>query len=380
VRAGGNRAIVAPMKKYLLSALASALLSPLATYGQFVSLPDLSPKATVSQTIGITDATVSYHRPSVQKREVWGKLVPFGYNNLGFGTSKAAPWRAGANETTTISFSSDVTVAGSPLKAGEYGLFMAIAPDGTATWIFSHDTETWGSFFYDEAKDALRVTTKWEDAPFQEQLLYGFSDVTNDSAVLSLSWEKKRFALPIKVDTKQVVLAKLKDEMRGSKGFHYQDWVAASAYLLKNDLELPLALEWAEFAVSDPNIGERNFTTLSNKADILEKLGRAPEAAAVMDEAIKYGTAIEIHQYGRKLLAAHNKEKALEVFKLNAKLHPDVWPVNYGLARGYSAMGDYKAALEALLRAQTQIPDGDTLNVGPIKANIAKLKNGQDIN
>ena len=368
------------MKKLLLPALAGALLSPLAAHGQFVSLPEPSPKATVSQTVGITDVTVVYHRPSVQKREIWGKLVPYGFNNLGFGTSKAAPWRAGANETTTISFEDDVTVAGSPLKAGKYGLFMAIAPDGTATWIFSRDTETWGSFFYDEARDALRVTTKWEDAPFQEQLLYGFSDVTDDSAVLSLSWEKKRFALPIRVDTKQVVLARLKTEMRGSKGFHYQDWVAASGYLLKNDLELPLALEWAEFAVSDPNIGERNFTTLSNKADVLEKLGRGADAAAVMDEAVKYGTPIEIHQYGRKLLGAHNKEKAMEVFKLNARLHPDAWPVNYGLARGYSAMGDYKAALEALLKAQTQIPEGDTLNAAPIKANIEKLRNGQDIN
>ena len=368
------------MKKYLLSALASALLGPLAAYGQFVSLPELSPKATVSQTVGITDVTVVYHRPSVLKREIWGKLVPYGSNNLGFGTSKAAPWRAGANETTTISFTNDVTVAGSPLKAGKYGLFMAIAPDGTATWIFSHDTDTWGSFFYNEANDALRVTTKWEDAPFQEQLLYGFSDVTDDSAVLWLSWERKRFALPIKADTKGLVVAKLRDELRGLKGFRYQNWLAASGYLLKNGIELPTALEWAEFAVSDPNFGERNFATLSNKADVLEKMGRTADAAAVMDEAIKYGTPVEIHQYGRKLLAAHNKEKAMEVFKLNAKLHPDAWPVNYGLARGYSAMGDYKAALEALLKAQTQIPDGDVLNAGPIKANIEKLKNGQDIN
>jgi tetratricopeptide (TPR) repeat protein len=271
-------------------------------------------------------------------------------------------------------------VAGSPLKAGTYGLFTALAPDGTVTWIFSRDSGTWGSFFYDESNDVLRVTTKWENAPFVEQLSYGFSDVTKDSAVLSLSWERKRFSLPIKVDTDQLVLAALKEELRGSKGFRYQNWLAASDYLLQNNLELPLALEWADSALSDPNFGERNFNTLSNKADILDKLGRGAEASTLMDEALKLGAAIQIHQYGRKMLAAHNKERAMEVFKLNAKLHPDAWPVNYGLARGYSAMGDYKAALEALLKAQTQVPDGDTVNADAIKVNIEKLKRGQDIN
>ena len=95
---------------------------------------------------------------------------------------------------------------------------------------------------------------------------------------------------------------------------------------------------------------------------------------------MKIGTATEIHQYGRAQLARHNKERALAVFKLNAQLHPDAWPVNYGLARGYSAMGDYKSALEALLKAQAQVPAGDTANAEAIKANIEKLKKGLDIN
>lgn len=368
------------MKKIPLLALVPALLGPVTAYGQNVTLPQLSPKATVSQTIGITDVTVVYHRPSVQKREIWGKLVPYGFNDLGFGTSKAAPWRAGANETTLVSFSSDVTVAGSPLKAGTYGLFMAPAADGTVTVIFSHDTVTWGSFFYDEKNDALRVTTRMEDAPFHELLTYDFSGVTKDSAVLALSWENKRIPMPIKVDTDQIVVATLKDQLRGDKGFQYQGWLAASDYLLQNNLNLPLALDWAEVAISDRNFGNRNFYTLSNKADILEKMGREAEATATMDEAMKFGTAGDIHQYGRKLLALHRTDRAVKVFKLNAQLHPDAWPVNYGLARAYSALGDYKAALEALLKAQTQVPAGDTVNPEAIKTNIEKLKRGEDIN
>jgi len=368
------------MTKVPLLALVCALLCPLAAHSQNVTLPELSPKAVVSQTIGITDVNVVYHRPSVQKREIWGKLVPYGFNDLGFGTSKAAPWRAGANETTVVSFQNDVTIAGNPLKAGSYGLFMAVAQDGTVTLIFSRDTGTWGSFFYDERNDALRVATKLEDAPFHELLTYDFSSVTKDSAELALSWENKRIPIPIKVDTDQIVLASLKGELRGSKGFQYQAWLAASDYLLKNNLDLPLALDWAEFAIGDRNFGDRNFYTLSNKADILQKLGRDADANSAMDEALKYGTAGDIHQYGRKLLAEHNTERAVMVFKLNAKLHPDAWPVNYGLARGYSAIGDYKSALEALLKAQTQVPAGDAANAAAITINIERLKKGEDIN
>jgi Protein of unknown function (DUF2911) len=345
-----------------------------------VTLPELSPAACVSQVVGISEVKVAYHRPSVLKREVWGKLVPFGLNNLGFGTSTAAPWRAGADENTLISFQNDATVAGAPLKAGTYGLFMVLAPDGAVTLIFSRDTASWGSFFYDESHDVMRVPVKWQDAPFREQLTYDFSDVTTDSAVLALSWEKKRIPIPIRFDTVSIVVANLREELRGSKQFRNDAWVEAAGYLLDNNVELPLALAWAEHAVSDRFNGQRNFTTLSRKAEVLDKMGRAAEASAVMDDALKLGTATEIHQYGRRQLAAHNAQRALAVFKLNSQLHPDVWPVNYGLARGYSAVGDYKSALDALLRAQGQVPEGDAANAAAIKANIEKLRRGQDIN
>jgi hypothetical protein len=345
-----------------------------------VTLPEPSPAATVSQVVGVSQVKVVYHRPSVLGREIWGRLVPYGFNDLGFGTSKAAPWRAGADENTLISFQHDVTVAGLPLKAGTYGLFMALSPDGTVTVIFSRDTASWGSFFYDESHDALRVPVKWEEAPFREQLSYDFSDVTPDSAVLALSWERKRIPIPLRFDTVSIVVAGLKEELQGSRQFRNDAWVEASAYLLGKDVELPLALTWADHALNDGFVGVRSFRTLSNKADILEKMGRSAESSAVMDEALKLGSPTEIHQYGRAQLAAHRTARALEVFKLNAQLHPDVWPVNYGLARGYSAVGDYPAALEALLKAQAEVPAGDAANAAAIKVNIEKLKKGQDIN
>jgi hypothetical protein len=369
------------MKRLPLLAGIQLLLCTLALGSQTaVTLPEASPAASVSQTVGITSVSVAYHRPSVLGREVWGKLVPYGFNDLGFGTSKAAPWRAGANENTLITFQHDVSVAGMPLKAGTYGLFMVPSPDGSVTVIFSHDTGAWGSFYYDAGHDALRVTVRWEDAPFREQLAYDFSDVTKDSAVLALTWERKRIPIPLKFDTVAIVEASLKEELTGSRQFRYYAWLEASEYLLENNVDLPLALTWADFAVNDGFAGDRNFKTLSNKADILEKLGRTAEANAVMDDALKLGSALDIHQYARRQLAMHDTARALAAFKLNAQLHPDVWPVNYGLARGYSAVGDFKSALDALTKAQGQVPKGDTVNAEAIRLNLEKLKRGQDIN
>src|SRR5882757_3967502 len=118
-------------------------------------------KATVMERIGITDVTIHYDRPGVKGREgkIWGQLVHTGYTDLGFGTSKQAPWRAGANENTTIEFSTDVTVEGQKLAAGKYGFFIAYDPN-ECTLIFSKNTTSWGSFFYKPEEDALRVKAK----------------------------------------------------------------------------------------------------------------------------------------------------------------------------------------------------------------------------
>lgn len=365
------------MKTRLLS-LGLALVAPV--LAQNLTLPAASPRASVAQTVGITRISVDYGRPAVNKREVWGKLVPYGVADLGFGTSHAAPWRAGADINTTVTFQHDVRVAGQPLPAGAYGLHMILAADGGVTVIFSHDHEAWGSFFYDPAHDALRVPSKLEDNPAPHELLtYEFTDVTMNSAVLSLLWEKKRIAIPVTVDTDAVVVASLKRELTGSNGFDDRAWSAASNYLVQNNLDLDLALEWANHAV-DPRTGQVSFAGLSQKAIVLEKLGRTAEAAAAMDQALPLGTAPLIHQYGRRLIGAKQFERALEVFKYNAQRFPDVWPVNYGLARGYSAVGNYPAALEALLKAQKQVPAGDTVNAAAIATNIEKLKRGENIN
>ena len=133
-----------------------------------------SPAAKTSQTIGISKVTIKYSRPSVRERAIWGtNLAHYGYNNLGFGTATAAPWRAGANENTTITFSDDAKVEGKNIPAGTYGLFVGLNEDGKADIIFSKNSSSWGSFFYTQDEDQLRVTVtsfSWLD-PYQARVL-----------------------------------------------------------------------------------------------------------------------------------------------------------------------------------------------------------------
>jgi hypothetical protein len=136
-----------------------------ATFRTQTILPsfDANKKATVSERIGVCDVVISFNRPQVKGREgkIWGQLVHYGFRDLEGGefTSKASPWRAGANENTTIEFSTAALIENKPLPAGKYGFFIALYPD-KATLIFSKRNTAWGSFYYDEKEDALRVDIK----------------------------------------------------------------------------------------------------------------------------------------------------------------------------------------------------------------------------
>ncbi len=148
----------------------------------------ISPKAEVMQTVGFTDVRIVYSRPGVKGREIWGKLVPYD-----------AVWRAGANEATKITFSTDVTIEGKKLKKGSYSLF---AIPGKNDWIiiFNKVADQWGAFEYNESEDALRVKVKTEKAIWQEWLSYTINKASDTSAVIRLEWEKIK--VPIKVEVK----------------------------------------------------------------------------------------------------------------------------------------------------------------------------------
>ena len=343
-----------------------------------LDLPRGSQMANVSQRVGISDISIQYSRPSVNGREVWGKLVPYGMNNLGFGTAKESPWRAGANENTVIKFEDDVKIEGMDLAAGKYGLHMIIHEDNKATIIFSKNKDAWGSYFYDPAADALRVDVTMMENADTEQLTYTFDDVTNNSVTASLSWEKKKIPFKIKVDVTDVVLADIRAKLQNSPGFNRQTWEQAANFSLNNDGDLDEALGWIDATITGMFFSQKNFNNLNTKSRILAKQGKTSEASAVMDDAMDYATVLETHGYGRQLIGQGQKEKAMEVFKTNAKKNKGQWPVDFGLARAHSAMGNYKTALKHLKIAATRAPD--QLNKDAIAGYLEKLKNGEDIN
>jgi hypothetical protein len=360
----------------------------LAASAQSVTLPPSgnNQKASVTQHIGLVTVTVDYSSPHTispsgedRRGKIWGTLVPWGIYDLGF-NNRRGPWRAGANENTVFTVSHPVKVQGQRLPAGRYGLHM-IAGEREFTVIFSHNSTSWGSFSYDEAEDALRVRAVPEKAPFTEWLTYEFTERKPDRATLALQWDELRIPITIEVEDPVALYAEnLRNELRGATGFTWQAWNAAAQYLLQQNRDLDEALRWADSAVSLPFVGQANFTTLSTKAQVLEKLSRVKEASAIMATALDLPGAqpVEIHQYGRRLLAEGRKAEALAVFQKNAKRFGDAWPVHVGLARGYSAMGDYKTALRHAEQALAQAPD--PLNKSSLQAAVAKLKQGQDMN
>ncbi len=342
-----------------------------------------SKKASVSELIGLTKITIDYDRPAVRGREgkVWGtNLAHFGFIDQGYGTSKAAPWRAGANENTVITFSSDVKVGGKSLAAGKYGLFMAVMSESEIIVIFSKDNQSWGSYYYDPAKDALRITTKpSKSETSQEFLRYEFAEQTENSATVVLAWEKWRIPFKIEADVVNNVINSMREELKGDKGFSWQAWHQAANYCLQNNTNLEEALTWAEGSISGQYIGEENFTTLSTKAMIFSKLNKQSEADALMKKALPFGKVTEVHAYGRQLISQKKGAEALEVFKMNAQKNPNNWTTTLGLARGFSAVGDYKNALKNAKLALTQgVPDEQ--NKKSIQEMIQKLGENKDIN
>jgi hypothetical protein len=372
------------MKKLIAAGLMLAILTiafgPTAK-AQLTSLPSGGNKrASVSEGIGLTNVSITYSRPAVKKRDghIWGELIPVGYVDQGFGPSKQAPWRAGANENTIIEFSTDVKVEGQTLAAGKYGLFIAYDPN-ESTVIFSKNYTSWGSFFYKPDEDVLRVKVKPVPADKSvEWLKYEFTDQTPSSATIALQWEK--LVIPIKIETDVVgtQLAFFRKELRSEKGFNWEAWDQAAQYCAQNKTNLDEALMWADTATSVNFGGDKSFTAWSTKATVLDALGKSQESADVMKKAYPYGNMNELYFYARNLTRMKKGQEAYNVFKIDYDKFPNQFLTNAGMARGYSAIGDYKKALGFALKAQAQAPDPANKNI--VDGMVKKLQDGQDIN
>ena len=369
------------MKKILIACF--ALLCYIVSYSQLLVPPGGgNKKATVGEQLGITDVTIHYDRPRVKGREgkIWGDLVQKGFIDQGFGTSKAAPWRAGANENTTIEFSTPVSIEGQPLPAGKYGFFVAYDPEA-CTLIFSKNSTSWGSFFYDQKEDALRVTVKPESLDKSvEWLTYEFENETNNGAVVALIWEKLKIPFKIETDYNNLQLESFRRELRSEKSFNpgWQSFNQAAQFCLQNNTNLEEGMKWANEAANEQIVGQKNFVTLSTKAGFLKKLNKDAEAEALMKEALPLGTVQQIHAYARQLLQQKKNKEAFDVFKINYDKYPNEFTTQVGMARGYSAVGDYKKALGFAQKALPLSPDnGNKMNVEKM---IKTLQEGKDIN
>lgn len=327
----------------LCAVLGGVLTAPAAA--QILPLPEASPHTVATGTIGLTEITVDYHSPGVKEREIWGGLVPWD-----------AVWRAGANENTTITFSHPVTVEGEGLPAGTYGLHM-IPTEGEWTVIFSRNHTSWGSFSYDPAEDALRVTVTPEEGPHEKWLRYGFTDLGDDSATAYLAWEKVRVPFEIATDTPAIVLETASNQLRSTPGFFWRDWFRAANWLRQNSDDpqhLRQALEWAETSIQR----EERFPNLRLKAQLLTALGEDDgEAETLMARAAEIATEAEMNGLGYQHLQAGEVERAVEVFRENLERHPESWNCHDSLGEGLAAAGRTEEAIASYEKALSMAPE-----------------------
>ncbi|MBS1542189.1 MAG: DUF2911 domain-containing protein [Bacteroidetes bacterium] len=336
-------------------------------------------RASVSEQIGIVKVEISYNRPGVKGREgkIWGTSVAhYGFVDLGHGTSNGAPWRAGANENTTISFSHPVYIEGHPLPAGKYGFFIALG-EKESTLIFSKVNNSWGSFYYDPKEDALRVNVNNRSLDQSvERLKYEFMDQTDSTATIAMQWEKRMIPFTVSVERKKLQMEAFRSDFRTTRP--YFDFDEGVFWSMNNSYGMEEALGWADRAISFRVMGRKNFYTLSAKAMLLAKMNRLEDSKKVMEEALPLGTVQEVHSYGRMLLSQKRNDEAFKVFKMNYDKNPNEVFTLVGLARGYSSLGEYKKALPLLKTALGKSPDD--INKTNIEAMIKKLEEGKDIN
>lgn len=369
------------MKKYILFII--GLYSASVALAQILPLhtaPDGgNKKASIGEQIAIVKIDINYSRPGVKGREgrIWGTNVAhYGLQDLGHGTCYAAPWRAGANENTTFSFSHPVQVEGKDLPAGTYGFFI-VNDVNESTLIFSKNSTSWGSFYYKPEDDALRVTVKNQPLEKSEEWLkYEFTDQTDSSVMVSLSWEKRRIPFRISAKVKELQIAEFKKDLLTTRP--PDDFVQAANYCLENNIELEQALAWIDRGIYFRIMGQKTFRTLSTKAAILKKMNRDSEADKIMLEALPLGSMTDVHFYGRSLLSAKKTADAIKVFQDNYNKYPNQYTTNIGMARGLSVSGNYKKALEFAKSALPLAPDA--ANKASVENSIIKLEKGLDIN
>jgi len=326
-----------------------------------LDLPLQSQHAVVTQRLGLSDISVNYHRPLVNNRQIWGKVVP--YDQV---------WRAGANENTTITFTDPVTIEGQALDKGTYGLHM-IPGEKQWTVIFSKMSTAWGSFSYKPEEDALRVTVKPQAAEFHDALTYDFDDVKPDSTVVTLRWEKVAVPFKVAINLNETVEASIHRQIRGLNQYYWEGWDDAAGYFLTTkNLEEALKDEDQSIKL------EERYENLLNKSKILEAMDRKDDALAARNLALEKASAQQLYFYGRQLQSEKKQEEAFAIYQSSAKKFPDYWTSHVGLARVYSGQGEFDKAVKEMQTALAGVPDD--ANRSNLQNYVKRLQSKDDIN
>ena len=256
----------------LATGLAGAVLA------QPAGPPRTSPMASVSQVVGLAEVEVTYSRPFVKEREVFGELEPWG-----------EVWRTGANEATTFTVNQDAKVDGKALPAGTYSLFTIPEEKGKWTVILNNEAEQWGAFQYDPEKDALRVEVAPESTHHHEMFTVAFTDVTDESVRVNLMWKETRVPFTVSFDTAAIAMEKAKEDFEAAKSEPDQQRGRAvfqwANYFLQQEKHLEQALEMASWVAQ----GMESYWTRSLHARALAANGRQQEAVTAARKAMELG-------------------------------------------------------------------------------------------
>ncbi len=315
------------------------------SFSQNLDLPRVSPAAEITQTIGLSKITISYSRPAVRDRDIWGGLVPYN-GGIPF------PWRAGANENTTIYFSDDVKINGDELAAGTYGFYI-IPSDATWILIFNKHSKSWGSFFYDSSQDALRINVVPERIHFNEWLEYRFENISSNSSDICMHWENLNVRFTVEFNETEVVLNSLREQLLSLPGFGWQGPMQAAQYCLDNEVNYEEALKWI-----DQSIGRNsNFSNNIVKVELLKRKGITEEASKMEKTAFENASENELNTYGYQLINNNKIQEALDVFKLNVARYPDSWNAYDSYAEALNISGDTDQAIKNYELAKSKAPD-----------------------
>ena len=246
-----------------------------------------------------------------------------------------------------------VKITGNPLPHGSYGLHMLVHEDEW-TIIFNKEYQAWGSFFYEESNDALRIKVNPTETHFVEWLQYGFENLTQNSCDAYLHWGKVKASFKIEIDRHELVLGTYKEQLTNLAGFNQAAWAAAATYCLNNNINLDEAMTWIDKALTMN--GGNNFNNIGIKASLLSAQGKTEEGNKLVEESIDGATEAEINNYGYLIMNQGRLEEAIRVFRLNIQRFPESWNPYDSLGEALNNKGDKAGAKEYYEKAYEMAP------------------------